>query len=191
VHALVSKALIAAAALALSTPLLAHAGGTGSSGSDQPGSVHGTDHHDVMIGGPKRDLFHGENGDDLIKTGGGPDWINGGRDDDTLFGGPGDDVVFDPSVWEQGHQLVPGRDRMHGGSGVETMYLGQGDIVWAGSGGDRILSTHAYGGVVYCGRGHDTVYYSRPRPALHDCESIHRVKDPTYKGPARHRSTLR
>jgi Ca2+-binding RTX toxin-like protein len=174
-----NKTLLVCFCVVLAIPALAFAS-EARSPSDQPGSIHGTDGDDVFVGGKGRDLYHGEKGNDDIRTGGGPDWINGGQGNDTLFGGPGDDVVFDPSVDEKHHQLVPGIDRMHGGSGVETMYLGNRDIVWAGSGNDRILSTHAHHGVVFCGRGYDTVYFSIPRPNLHNCEEVHRVADPTY-----------
>ena len=82
-----------------------------------PVTIKSTNHDDVIIGTPGRDVVHGLRGDDVIKGMGGNDRLCGGRDTDHVYGGSGNDILFG------GDQI----DFMFGQAGVDKIFGGTPD----------------------------------------------------------------
>ncbi len=87
----------------------------------------GRDGRDHMSGGIGDDHLFGNRGLDVLLGNGGDDTLTGGRGQDSVFGGSGDDVL---RVQDQS-DLVFG-ETYDGGSGVDTMILGEGATIPAG-----------------------------------------------------------
>lgn len=88
------------------------------------GVLHGSDGHDVIVGGPYDDTIVGRGGDDMICGGGGNDNINGQEGDDFIDGGDGDDNL----IGQEGNDMMvggEGHDHLNGGQGENTCMSGE------------------------------------------------------------------
>ncbi|MEA5583315.1 alkaline phosphatase [Nodularia harveyana UHCC-0300] len=101
-------------------------------------------------------LITGSTGGDTLISGVDFDGIN-----DTVFTGAGNDEVDVPF----GGSLV-GRNRISTGSGTDTIYVGNGDRSFGGSGNDVIDATDATGYRISGGAGMDTFYLGADGRAL-------------------------
>lgn len=93
---------IAAIAAGLGALMLAPAGNAGSATCqgepadtvmNSPGTFHGTDAAEVVIGSTGNDVIRTSGGDDLVCANSGNDRVNGGPGDDDLYGECGNDTV--------------------------------------------------------------------------------------------------
>lgn len=122
------------------------------------GTIRGTAHADVIVGGSGRDVIEGRGGNDRICSGAGDDQVRGevgsdsvatgtgddgaegGNGSDRLFGGPGGDLLSG----NRGNDLLAGeagaRDFVNGGLGDDTAEGGSGafDQLIGGVGNDNL-----------------------------------------------------
>lgn len=93
-------------------------------------TVDGSEHDDVMTGGPEADTFDGEGGNDTISGGAGNDTLYGGSGDDTIDGGPGLDALYgDESYCNTFNSCPSGNDTLNADDGEQ-------DRLDCGPGGD-------------------------------------------------------
>ena len=133
----------------------------GSDGNDRltgDDSLDGGDDDDIIYGGAGTDIMGGGDGDDWLCGGQGQgDWLVGGDGDDRLYGGDGyADVLIGGA----------GADVLNGGAGfydVASYAWGasEGVIInlntGENSGGDDVLTSADFGGLLYGGEGNDTL----------------------------------
>lgn len=104
-------------------------------------TLNGGDGNDRLYGGEDDDLLSGDGGNDRLDGGKGDDDLNGGEGTDYLSGGDGDDmlngrdpfIVTDPTT-----PPLPGRDRLLGGNGNDTVLADSGDYALGGKGVDTL-----------------------------------------------------
>ena len=118
------------------------------------------------------DEISGTGLDDVIFGAGGNDRLDGSAGYDTIYGGDGNDVLIGG----------PGIDTIYGGPGADRL---EGNLIFGGSGRDRITVTGDYPAYVYaldderdvisCGRSRRDVVYVDPRDRVgRSCERIFR-----------------
>lgn len=136
----------------------------GGSGND---ILSGGSGNDTVSGGSGDDHLHGYFGDDVLNGNGGADTLYADGGDDILRGGSGNDIInkyseidlprdtlialfddfeghtfevdFDPNV---GSKDYTGADRLFGGSGDDTIYIGKDDQATGGEGADTFVFVH-------------------------------------------------
>jgi len=111
----------------------------------------GTDGDDLLSGSDLADTISGGAGNDSIAGHDGADVLNGGNGDDTIDGGNGDDEIRDEgganvlhggagndTIWAIAYNATPQSSTVDGGSGDDLIFAHPNDIVWGGTGADKI-----------------------------------------------------
>ena len=108
---------------------------------------------DSLVGGDGHDSLDGSAGDDTLNGGLGNDVLRGGLGDDQLFGGWGDDTLTgiddapdtgaegqdDDEISNDDWDMASVMDFLNGGAGADVIAVGDGDVVTAGEGSDKII----------------------------------------------------
>jgi VCBS repeat-containing protein len=74
-------------------------------------TITGTNHNDMLVGGPGRNTIYGLDGDDKLVGGPCDDTLIGGKGNDTIIGGAGDDCI----------NAGAGNDVVNGSAGADTV----------------------------------------------------------------------
>ena len=141
----------------------------------EPGkTIEGTNHGDVLRGGPGDDIIDARNGGDHVNAGDGNDTVLGGNGDDTLIGGRGNDVLMgdngdDFLVGGKGNDLLQGdngNDTLRGGLGDDTLLGGNGNDVLMGGKGNDVLMGENGNDTLNGGLGNDRLFGGDGRDTL-------------------------
>jgi VCBS repeat-containing protein len=105
-------------------------------GSDRSdGRIDGANFSDHLYGGDGIETIYGMAGDDYIEGNQDDDVLVGGKNSDILIGGTGNDKLWHKNVGNSDDDIegsganLTGIDTLKGGSGNDTYYVGEGDIV--------------------------------------------------------------
>lgn len=106
----------------------------------QSENLHITDDEgdDTVVAGTGNDTIYGNVGLDSLSGGGGDDLIFGGNDWDVINGGNGSDVIYGNGGNYDGVAGDPG-NRVTGGAGADTFYVGYSSPGVAAAGDDVVL----------------------------------------------------
>lgn len=129
--------------------------------------VSGGQGNDFVFGGGDIDLLLGEQGNDVVTGGGGADVQVGGAGDDLLIGENGNDILIGGEVEDLKTSLKDftnlrdgaqtgrffsqdeskpvdiidrGNDTLEGGKGMDTLFVGRGDVAVGGEGPDTFAA---------------------------------------------------
>jgi len=105
-------------------------------------TLKGTRLADRITGTPRNDVIHGLAGNDIIRGGGGDDVICGGRGNDVMLGQAGNDVIYGDKLLNMNKfgPTPPGRDRLDGGVGFDTLWANDGNDLLRGGPNDDFLA---------------------------------------------------
>ena len=144
-------------------------------GSDGYNQLFGWNGDDVMYGSGNRDYINGGLNDDELHGGPGDDVLDGVFDNDILYGGSGWDVVLgrdgNDTLYVSGGQGDGGAgndtiygggwlatNRLHGGSGDDTIYGGENDDLIFGDEGSDFLYGEEGNDEIYGMEGDDWIF---------------------------------
>lgn len=126
-------------------------------GTDNDDDITGGGGHDIIDGGLGNDILAGSHGNDTIYGGLGNDSLNGGEGRDILHGNEGDDTL-DGYGGEDTLHGGDGNDTLNGGDENDTLYGDDGNDFLNGNKGNDIIHGGAGIDTISGGEGNDTVY---------------------------------